>query len=85
MVFLFNSGASIIFAKTSPMKITLNNRTETFEEDILNFEDLIKIKNFTFKLLVTKLNGELVKKEDRATTLIKDGDQVVVLHLISGG
>lgn len=67
------------------MKITLNNRPENFEEETMNFEELIKIKNFTFKLLVTKLNGELVKKEERASTFIKDGDQVLVLHLISGG
>mgnify|MGYP000848182418 CR=1 FL=1 len=67
------------------MKITLNNRPESFDEETLNFEELIRIKNFTFKLLVTKLNGELVKKEERASTFIKDGDQVLVLHLISGG
>lgn len=67
------------------MKITLNNRPESFDEETLNFEELIRIKNFTFKLLVTKLNGELVKKEDRASTCIKDGDDVLVLHLISGG
>ncbi len=67
------------------MQITLNNRPETFDAEKLTFEELIKKKNFTFKLLVTKLNGNLVKKEERATTHIKDGDNVVVLHLISGG
>lgn len=67
------------------MQITLNNRPETFDGDKLTFEELIKKKNYTFKLLVTKLNGNLVKKEDRATTYITDGDNVIVLHLISGG
>lgn len=67
------------------MQITLNNRPETFDEERLTFEELIKKKNFTFKLLVTKLNGNLVKKDERATTHIKDGDNVLVLHLISGG
>jgi len=67
------------------MKITLNNRPESFDEEKMNFEELIKIKNFTFKLLVTKLNGELVQKEDRASTYINEGDDVLVLHLISGG
>jgi sulfur carrier protein len=67
------------------MKIILNNRTETFEDDTLSFEELIKKKNFTFKLLVTKLNGRLVKKDERADVKIKDGDDVTVLHLISGG
>jgi sulfur carrier protein len=67
------------------MKITLNNRPETLEGDSLTFEELISKKNFTFKLLVTKLNGKLVRKEHRATTKIKEGDDVLVLHLISGG
>ena len=67
------------------MKITLNNRPETFEENTMTFEELIKKKNFTFKLLVTKLNGKLVKKGERADVAIKDGDDVTVLHLVSGG
>lgn len=67
------------------MRITLNNRPETFDEESLTFEELISKKNYTFKLLVTKLNGKLIKKEERAITKIKDGDDVLVLHLISGG
>ncbi len=67
------------------MKITLNNRPDTFEEDRLNFEELIKKKNFTFKMLVTKLNGKLVKKEERKNVFIKEDDYVTVLHLVSGG
>lgn len=67
------------------MKITLNNRPETFEGDAMTFDELIRRKNFTFKLLVTKLNGELVRRENRATTVIRNGDDVLVLHLISGG
>lgn len=67
------------------MNITLNNRPESFEETTMTFEELIRKKNFTFKLLVTKLNGNLVKKNNRGEVSIKDGDDVTVLHLISGG
>jgi thiamine biosynthesis protein ThiS len=67
------------------MNIILNNRPESFDEEALTFEELIKKKNFTFKLLVTKLNGKLVRKEHRNSTQIKDGDNATVLHLISGG
>jgi sulfur carrier protein ThiS len=34
---------------------------------------------------VTKLNGKLVKKEERCNVSIKDGDDVTVMHLVSGG
>ncbi|MCD6178404.1 MAG: sulfur carrier protein ThiS [Bacteroidales bacterium] len=67
------------------MKITLNNRLENFKADSLSISEIIKQKNFTFKLLVTKINGELIKKENRDTALVKDGDTVLILHLISGG
>ncbi len=67
------------------MEIRLNNRTESFEGDILSISDLIRIKNFTFKLLVTKINGKLIKKDQRDLAFVKSGDQVLILHLISGG
>lgn len=67
------------------MKITLNNRKEIFEADQLTVDELIKLKNFTFRLLVTKINGKLIKKENRKDAIIKDGDNVAVLHMISGG
>jgi thiamine biosynthesis protein ThiS len=67
------------------MEITLNNRKELVDQDSITLSELIKLKNFTFKLLVTKINGNLVRKEDRDKAVIKDGDDVTVLHLISGG
>ncbi len=67
------------------MKITLNNRPEEIEGTELSIQDLIKVKNFTFKLLVTKLNGKLVKKDERDSAIVREGDKVDVIHLISGG
>ncbi len=68
------------------MQITLNNRPEEITGITeLSVQELIKIKNFTFHMLVTKINDKLVKKEVRANAIIKDGDNVVVMHLISGG
>ena len=67
------------------MKITLNNRIEEIDRDTLTIQELIDYKNYTFKLLVTKINDQLVKKDERKTTKIMDGDKVVVLHMVSGG
>ena len=67
------------------MNIILNNRSETLDVEQLTLQELIERKNFTFKLLVTKINGKLVKKETRAETSIHEGDDVAVIHLISGG
>lgn len=67
------------------MDITLNNRPESMDVDQITIQELIEKKNFTFKLLVTKINGKLVKKENRTEVSIQDGDDVAVIHLISGG
>lgn len=44
------------------MKITLNNREESFDNDTITVADLLKEKNFTFKMLVIKINGKLIKR-----------------------
>lgn len=67
------------------MQITLNNRPESFDKESLTLIELIEVKKFTFKLLVTKVNGNLIKKNDRENAIIRDGDKVDVIHLISGG
>jgi len=67
------------------MRITLNNNPEIFDEDVLSIEEIIQKKNFTFKMLVTKLNDQVVVKNERTTTFVKDGDDLMVLHLVSGG
>ena len=67
------------------MKIILNNRDEYIDADSLTVNELLKYKNFTFKLLVVKINGKLIKKDQYDTATIRDGDDVAVLHLTSGG
>jgi len=67
------------------MKIILNNRKEIFKADQLTIDELIKLKKFSFRLLVTKINGKLVKKENRGNAIIVEGDTVAVIHMISGG
>jgi sulfur carrier protein len=67
------------------MEIILNHEKEIIREENITVADLIRIKNFTFKLLVTKVNGQLVKKDERDKVFIHEGDDVMVLHLISGG
>ena len=67
------------------MKIILNNNTESFDFDQCTVNELLKRKNFTFKMLIIKINGKLVKKEEYDSAVIVDGDDVNVLHLISGG
>ncbi len=67
------------------MKLILNNKEEIFDADQLTINELLKLKNFTFKMLVIKVNNQLVKKNEYDSVFVKEGDDVMVLHLISGG
>ncbi|MBE9492218.1 MAG: sulfur carrier protein ThiS [Bacteroidetes bacterium] len=63
----------------------LNNREEDIDMNQLTVSELLELKKFTFHLIITKINGRLVKKEERDSAIISDGDEVIVLHMISGG
>lgn len=67
------------------IKLIINNIEEDIEQNIKSIDELLKYKNFTFKMLVIKRNGELVKKEDYSNTIIQNGDKIDIIHLISGG
>lgn len=68
------------------MEIKLNNRNENIEGyKEVNVKELLKIKNFTFPMIIVKINGRLIKKDEFEKAVIKNGDDVTALHLISGG
>ncbi len=67
------------------MKIILNSTPEEFANSPMTVSGLLKAKNFTFRMLVIKINGKLVPKTEYDHTFIADGDDVMVLHLVSGG
>lgn len=67
------------------MKIKLNNREEEFAGDELTVEEIIALKSYAFKMLVVRLNDHLVKKDMYSSTFVKDGDDLKVIHLVSGG
>lgn len=67
------------------MNITLNNRPESFKYDRLNITELLRIKKFSFKMLVIKINGKLIRKPAYESAFVKEGDDVQIIHMISGG
>jgi len=68
------------------MKISLNNNPETIDNiEEITVNELLRWKKFTFKMLVVKINGKLIKKDDYEHFRIREGDDVNILHLISGG
>ena len=67
------------------MKIVLNNNPEVFEGESMTVQELLSVKKYTFKMLIIKINDKLVPKDEYVKSRVRDGDEVMVLHLISGG
>lgn len=71
--------------EAAKMNITLNNRSTTFEAESLTISELFKRMKYNFPMIIVKINGNLIKKEQYDDTVIRDGDKVEAIHLISGG
>jgi thiamine biosynthesis protein ThiS len=65
-------------------KITVNNRPVDWEEN-MTVQRVLEVMNYTFRLIVVKVNDELVKKSDYGKKIIPEGADVKVIHLVAGG
>ncbi|KAB3526760.1 sulfur carrier protein ThiS [Alkaliphilus serpentinus] len=60
--------------------------TKDFEwEEGLTVQRLLDKKKYTFTKIIVKINGNIINKEDYDSTIINDGDDVKVIHLLAGG
>jgi thiamine biosynthesis protein ThiS len=66
------------------MSITVNNKHVQFVERE-TVSDLLKRMHYTFPLIIVKINGQLIKRNQYDDTIVPDNSNVKVIHLISGG
>jgi thiamine biosynthesis protein ThiS len=67
------------------MKILLNNREEEFDLNSITVSEMLVVKKFSFRMRIIKINGLFIPKEQYDATVIKNGDEVQMLYLMSGG
>ena len=68
------------------MEIVVNHVPEVIENrTTITISELLRHKNFTYKMLIIKLNGNLVTREEGDSIVVSDGDNVQVIHLMTGG
>lgn len=64
--------------------ITVNGHQLPWREG-MTVRDVLTSMNYTFRMLVIRIDGQLVNKADWETTEVPAGADVSVFHLISGG
>jgi sulfur carrier protein len=67
------------------MKITVNRIPEEHPEESLTVRQILSRKGWSFPLLIVRVDGALVERTDYETALVRDGADVELCHLVSGG
>ncbi len=51
----------------------------------MTVQDVLDALKFTFRMIVVKIDGQVVLRKDFATTEVPDNSEMQAMHLISGG
>ncbi len=66
------------------MSITVNGDPYPWREGLTVLQ-LLEEKKYSFPLKTVFINGERIPNSTHATHVIQEGDQVQVIHMMSGG
>ena len=69
---------------TNKKYIYVNSNKIDWQKDF-NITKILKVMNYTFKMIVVKVDGKIVKKDEYDTFFVDENSDVKVIHLISGG
>jgi thiamine biosynthesis protein ThiS len=64
--------------------ITVNGETMPWAEG-MTVAEILKIRNYIFRMIAVQVNGDLVKRVAYDKTVVPDDADVQVIHMISGG
>ena len=65
--------------------VKVNGEFDLEWEEGMTVRRLLEKMKFTFPMLVVSINGQIVLRDDWDTTLVPDGADVKVLHMVAGG
>ncbi len=65
--------------------IRVNNQFEVEWRPGMTVQDMLDALHFSFRMIVVKVDGQIVLKKDFSSTQVPDGAVVEAIHLISGG
>lgn len=64
--------------------IEVNGKKLVWEEG-MTVRRVLQLMNYTFPLIIVRVNGELIDNQDWDTALIPQGASVQALHQMAGG
>ena len=70
--------------QSDTLTVTVNGRTVSWEEG-MTVQRVLEVMNYTFRMLVVKVDDRLVKRENYTSFPIPAGADVKVIHMVAGG
>jgi thiamine biosynthesis protein ThiS len=65
--------------------IRVNDQYDVEHRPGMTVQDVLAALKFSFRMIVVKVDGQVVLRKDFATTEVPDGAAMQAIHLISGG
>ena len=66
------------------MRLTINGKDQTFDES-LTLAQLVEQLGMKGDRVAVELNREIVSRAQWPETMLKDGDQMEIVHFVGGG
>jgi thiamine biosynthesis protein ThiS len=54
-------------------------------EENMTVRRILEVMNYTFRMLVIKVNDDLVKRQEYDTFIVPENADVKVIHMVAGG
>ncbi len=67
------------------VRIVLNHNPEDFPGETLSIRKILDLKGWSFPLIIARVDGTLVERKDWDSAVVRDGAEVDLHHLVSGG
>ena len=67
------------------MKISINGEMQSFDKEVLTFENLIKEINLEGRRFAIERNGEIIPKSQFNKYTLSDGDKLEIIGAVGGG
>ncbi|GGF86093.1 sulfur carrier protein ThiS [Paenibacillus albidus] len=67
------------------MKLLINGKPVESHGDCRTVADLISLPEWSGRLMIIELNGEIISKENYEHILLAEGDRLELVHFVGGG
>lgn len=67
------------------MKLKINGQYMYIKDKQMSIKDLLESLELGVKTVVIECNEQILTKDMHASTLLKDGDHIEIVHFVGGG